>query len=178
MSTITDPAPNPGPDLGPNPGPDLGPNPAPDPRPDPEARQHGYYYDEMSVGMTATHEKTISDHDVRQFAELTGDTNPLHLDDAFAATTVLRGRAAHGMLTAALISTVLGTRLPGPGCIFLTQSMEFLAPVRIGDTVVARVTVTEMLDRIRKVTMVTECRVRDRPVLSGNVVVTVPAKPI
>ena len=142
----------------------------------PSAGEHGYYYDEISLGMTATYEKTISDEDVRLFAELTGDTNPVHLDDAFASTTVLRGRAAHGMLTAALISTVLGTQLPGPGCIFLTQSMEFLAPVRIGDTVIARVTVTEMLPRIRKVTMETECRVGERQVLHGNVVVTVPRR--
>ena len=134
-----------------------------------------YRFDELSVGMSESYSKTISADDVQLFADLTGDLNPVHLDDAFAATTALRRRVAHGMLTAALISTVLGTKLPGPGCIYLEQQLSFKAPVRIGDTVTARVTVAALNAENRRVTVDTTCTVRDRVVLDGTAVVTVPA---
>src|SRR3546814_8475946 len=102
---------------------------------------HGYYREDLSVGMSASFEKTVTEADIVTFADLSGDTNPVHMDEAFAAATPFKGRIAHGMLGASLISTVFGTRLPGPGCIYMSQDLRFKAPVRIGGTVAARVTV-------------------------------------
>ena len=98
---------------------------------------HGYYFEDLAVGMEASYAKKITNEDVLAFADLSGDTNPVHLNDAFAAGTIFKKRIAHGFLTGALFSTVLGTKLPGPGCIYLSQSLKFRAPVYIGDEVVA-----------------------------------------
>ena len=97
----------------------------------------GYFFEDLAVGMEASYAKTITNDDVLAFAELSGDKNPVHLDDAYAAGTMFKQRIAHGFLTASLFSTVLGTKLPGPGCIYLSQSLKFRAPVMIGDEVVA-----------------------------------------
>ena len=94
---------------------------------------HGYYFEDLAVGMEASYAKKITNEDVLAFADLSGDTNPVHLNDAFAAGTIFKKRIAHGFLTGALFSTVLGTKLPGPGCIYLSQSLKFRAPVHIGD---------------------------------------------
>src|SRR3546814_10430641 len=94
--------------------------------------------------MTAVFAKTVTDADITMFAGISGDTNPVHLDQSFAEKTMFAGRIAHGMLSASFISTVFGTRLPGPGCIYLRQDLRFQAPVKIGDTVEARVTVKEI----------------------------------
>ncbi len=102
----------------------------------------GKYADEIETGMSAVYSKTVTETDIVLFAGLSGDTNPVHLDEDFAKPTLFKGRIAHGMLTAGFISAVLGTKLPGPGCIYLSQSLKFKAPVRIGDTVVARCTAT------------------------------------
>jgi 3-hydroxybutyryl-CoA dehydratase len=99
---------------------------------------HGYFLDDLEVGMSATYSKTITDADITIFAGVSGDTNPVHLDDGFAAQTLFGERIAHGMLSASFISTVFGTRLPGPGCIYLSQNLRFRAPVKVGDTVEAR----------------------------------------
>ena len=96
---------------------------------------NGYYIEELEEGMTAAFGKTITDADILMFAGVSGDTNPVHLNEEFAQGTSFAGRIAHGMLTASLISTVLGTKLPGPGCIYLSLSLMFLAPVRDGETV-------------------------------------------
>ena len=101
----------------------------------------GYYIEDLTEGMTAVFGKTITDADILMFAGVSGDTNPVHLNEEFALGTAFHGRIAHGMLTASLISTVLGTKLPGPGCIYLSQNLKFLAPVRAGDTVRAEVTI-------------------------------------
>ena len=93
----------------------------------------GKYLDEISDGMTAVFSKTVTEADIVLFAGITGDTNPVHLDEEFAKPTMFKGRIAHGMLTASFISTVLGTKLPGPGCIYISQNLKFRAPVRIGD---------------------------------------------
>src|SRR3546814_7329516 len=93
----------------------------------------GYYIDELSVGMTAVHTKTLTETDIVLFAGISGDSNPLHLNQEYASETMFEGRIAHGMLTASFISTVLGTKLPGPGCIYLKQDLRFLAPVRAND---------------------------------------------
>ena len=96
---------------------------------------HGYYFEDLSVGMSASYAKTITETDIVLFAGISGDVNPVHLNQEFASDTMFEGRIAHGMLTASFISTFLGTKLPGPGCIYLRQDLRFLAPVRPGDTV-------------------------------------------
>lgn len=138
---------------------------------------NGYYIEDLETGMSAAFGKTITDADVLMFAGLSGDTNPVHLNEEFAAGTPFGGRIAHGMLTASLISTVLGTKLPGPGCIYVSQSMRFLAPVRCGDTVRAEATV-KAVDRERKrVTFETLCKVNGKVVLEGEAVLMVPRRP-
>ncbi len=109
----------------------------------------GYYIEDLTEGMTAVFGKTITDADILMFAGVSGDTNPVHLNEEFALGTAFHGRIAHGMLTASLISTVLGTKLPGPGCIYLSQNLKFLAPVRAGDTVRAEVTIRS-IDREKR----------------------------
>jgi 3-hydroxybutyryl-CoA dehydratase len=120
----------------------------------------------------------VGDADIMAFAELSGDFNPVHVDEEFAKTTMFKGRIAHGMLSAAYISTALGTRLPGPGCVYVSQSLKFKAPVRIGDTVVARVEVTGTLPEKRFVTLKTSCSVEGKVVLDGEATLMVPAKPL
>jgi 3-hydroxybutyryl-CoA dehydratase len=101
------------------------------------------FFEDLSVGMAETLEKTVSSSDVVGFAQLTGDRNPIHLSEHFAARTSFGKRIAHGLYTASLISAVLGTRLPGPGAIYISQTLNFRAPVKIGDTVVVTVTVQD-----------------------------------
>jgi 3-hydroxybutyryl-CoA dehydratase len=130
---------------------------------------------ELQVGDTASFSKTITETDVVLFAGLTGDLNPVHVDAEYARTTRFGQRVAHGMLTAGLISTVLGTRLPGPGTIYLSQTVRFTAPVYIGDTVTATVTVTHVRREKGIVTLETVCRnQRGEEVLTGEAVVMVP----
>ena len=100
--------------------------------------QHGYFLEDLTVGMKAVYGKTVTDADIVLFSGVSGDTNPLHLDHEFASRTMFGGPIVHGMLTASLISTVVGTRLPGPGCIYLSQNLRFRAPVRVGDTVLVQ----------------------------------------
>jgi 3-hydroxybutyryl-CoA dehydratase len=137
---------------------------------------HGLYIEDMTVGMSAVYARAVSDADIVLFAGISGDVNPVHLNHEFAANTIFEGRIAHGMLTAAFISTVLGTRLPGPGCIYISQSLKFKAPVRAGDTVTARVTVTEVNAAKRRVTLATVCIVDDAVVLEGEAHVMVPSR--
>lgn len=130
--------------------------------------QHGYYLEDLSVGMTSSFEKTITAKDIDIFAVITGDTNPVHLDEEYAATTPFKVRIAHGMMSAGLISTVLGTQLPGPGCIYLDQQIKFRAPVFIEDTVVATVTIEDINQRRGRVTLKTQCFVNDKLVADGT----------
>jgi len=130
--------------------------------------RHGYYLEDLSVGMSETMAKTISAEDIVGFADITGDTNPVHLCQDFAAGTMFKERIAHGMLSASFISTVLGTKLPGPGCIYLGQSLKFRAPVRAGDTVVARVEVVSIDERRGRVVLATRCMVKDKVVIDGE----------
>ena len=113
--------------------------------------------DQIQVGARASLTRTISDEDIRAFARISGDTNPAHLDDAFAATTRFGRRVAHGFLVASLISAVLGTQLPGPGAIYLDQRLRFLKPVFPGDTITARVEVTDYRPEKSVVTLNTGC---------------------
>ena len=130
--------------------------------------KHGLYLDDLEVGMTAVYAKTVTEADIVMFAGISGDTNPVHLDALFADQTPFKGRIAHGMLSASFISTVLGTRLPGPGCIYLNQSLKFRAPVKAGDTVTARVTVKDIDLETRRITVDTVCTVGDTVVIDGE----------
>jgi 3-hydroxybutyryl-CoA dehydratase len=144
---------------------------------DQRTMEHGFYIDDLQPGMSAVFGKTITDADILLFAGVSGDTNPVHLNEEFACGTPFKGRIAHGMLTASLLSTALGTKLPGPGCVYLSQTMKFLAPVRAGDTVRAIVTVTHVEPEKKRVTLQTVCRVGDKDVLVGEAVLMVPRRP-
>lgn len=132
-------------------------------------------YDELKPGMRDSLLRTVMASAVTQFAEVSGDDNPIHLSDDYAANTRFGQRIAHGMFTASLISAVIGTRLPGPGAVYLSQTLRFLAPVRIGDVVVATVQVAEMVEKGRRVRLDCQCLVDGKPVLEGEACVTVPA---
>src|SRR5690348_1482396 len=135
----------------------------------------GYALEDLSVGMTAASSHTVSAADIDRFAEVTGDHNPVHLDEKYASTTRFKGRIAHGMLTASFISATL-TKLPGPGTIYLSQNLSFRAPVHIGDTVEARVTVTDIIRDKARVVLKTVCRVGETVVIDGDALVMVPAR--
>ncbi len=138
----------------------------------------GYYLEDLREGMSAVYTKTVTDADLEQFAEISGDFNPVHMDPEYAKTTMFKGRIAHGMLSASFISTVLGTKLPGPGAIYISQNLRFKAPVRPGDTVTAEVTVKSVdLDRSR-VSVDTVCTVNGKPVIEGDAVMMVPKRPV
>ena len=139
--------------------------------------RQGVYIDDMSVGDAATFAKTVTEADILMFAAVSGDTNPVHIDQDFAAATPFKSRIAHGMLSASFISAVLGVRLPGPGTIYLSQSMRFRAPVRVGDTVVVTATIKALdLDK-RRVTLETVCKVGDTVVIDGEAVVMADRRP-
>jgi len=129
----------------------------------------------IKIGDSASITKTFSDEDVRSFAEISGDKNPVHLDDEFAAQTQFKKRLVHGMLTAGLISAVLGTELPGPGSIYISQSINFRAQVFIGDTITATVTVTKLREGKPIATLETVCKNQDDVVvLKGEAVLLAP----
>lgn len=136
----------------------------------------GLYFEDLSVGQSASFGKTITEADILLFAAVSGDTNPVHINAEFAAGTMFRERIAHGMLSAGLISTVLGTRLPGPGTIYLSQTLKFRAPVRIGDTVTATATVASLDAAKKRATLTTICTVNGKPVLEGEALVLVPSR--
>jgi 3-hydroxybutyryl-CoA dehydratase len=133
------------------------------------------FIEDIEIGMTRGLRKRITDHDIALFAEVSTDRNPVHLDDDYAQDTIFEGRIAHGMLTAALISAVIGEQLPGHGAVYLGQSLRFMAPVRPGDVVEATVTVTGIEHARRRVTLETLCRVGDTVVLKGEALVLAPS---
>ena len=138
--------------------------------------QNGYDIEDISVGMSAGVSKTITEADILLFSAVSTDTNAVHLDEEFGKTTMFGGRIAHGMLSAGFISTVLGTKLPGPGAIYLAQTLKFKAPVKIGDTVVTRCTIKELVPEKRKVKFDTICTVRGKTVVEGEADIMVPAR--
>ena len=138
---------------------------------------HGYFFEDLALGMEASHRKTITASDIETFADLSGDNNPVHLSEAFAAETIFKERIAHGILTASLLSTVLGTKLPGPGCIYVSQSLNFHAPVRIGDVVVASARIQDLLQDRRRAIFACQCEVDGTTVLDGEAVMMVPRRP-
>jgi 3-hydroxybutyryl-CoA dehydratase len=132
-----------------------------------------YHLEDLSVGQSAEAVHVVTDADIRAFAEVTGDRNPVHLDEAYAETTRFRGRIAHGILTAGYISALIGADLPGAGSIYVSQSLSFKRPVRIGDEVTTRVTVEAIDPAKAMVTLATACTVRGKTVLDGQAVVLV-----
>jgi 3-hydroxybutyryl-CoA dehydratase len=136
----------------------------------------GFYFEELAVGMTASFGKTITEADIVLFAAVTGDTNPMHLNAEYAKTTIFGERIAHGMLAAGLITKVMGTQLPGPGTIYMSQTLKFRAPVRIGQTVTATVEVTALHPDKHRATLRTVCTVGGEPVLEGEAYVSVPTR--
>jgi 3-hydroxybutyryl-CoA dehydratase len=136
----------------------------------------GYCIEDLTVGLEASYGKTVTDADIVLFAGVSGDTNPVHIDQSFAEKTPFKSRIAHGMLSAGFISTVLGTKLPGPGAIYMSQTLKFKAPVRIGDTVTATCTVTEIIPDKRRAVLSTICRVGDTVVIEGEAMVMVPSR--
>ena len=132
--------------------------------------------EELSVGQSAERVFAITDEAVRAFAAVSGDINPVHLDEAYAARTVFRGRVAHGLLLGGHISAVLGNQLPGPGSIYLSQSLHFDAPVRIGDEVLVRVEVSSIDHTSRHAFLTTTCTVGEKRVARGEAVVIPPRR--
>lgn len=137
----------------------------------------GFYFDDLTVGQTAEMSRVVGAADIEAFAEVSGDNNPVHLDEAYAKTTTFGERIAHGMLSAAYISALLGMKLPGPGVIYLSQSLRFRRPVKIGDLVVARVTVTALNAARAHVTLETTCEVSGKTVVDGEALVIAPRRP-
>ncbi len=136
----------------------------------------GLFLEDLTVGQSAELVRTVGEADIEAFAAVTGDNNPVHLDAAFAATTSFGERIAHGMLSAGYISAVIGTQLPGPGAIYLSQALRFKRPVKIGDAVTARATITEIDQAKARVTLATVCLVGGKPVLDGEALIMVPRK--
>ncbi|SLN20527.1 (R)-specific enoyl-CoA hydratase [Aquimixticola soesokkakensis] len=132
--------------------------------------------EDIEIGMTRFLRKTVTDRDIALFAEVSTDHNPVHLDDDYARDTIFGGRIAHGMLTAGLISAVIGEQLPGHGTVYLGQNLKFLAPVRPGDVVLAQVTVTDILHAKRRVSLECRCSVGDTTVLKGEALVLAPSR--
>lgn len=143
----------------------------------PETGRPGFTLDDLAVGMTATYQHTVTAADVQKFADISGDHNPVHLDEDFARKTRFNGRIVHGMLSASFISTVLASRLPGPGTIYLKQNLSFRAPVRIGDTVEAQVTVMDIIRDKGRILLKTVCRVGETVVIDGDALVALPREP-
>lgn len=132
--------------------------------------------EDLEIGMIRSLRKVVTDEDIELFAQVSTDHNPVHLDDAYAQDTIFEGRIAHGMLTAGLISAVIGEQLPGHGTVYLGQSLKFLAPVRPGDEVLAEVEVTDIDHAKRRVALDTRCLVNGTKVLMGEAKVLAPSR--
>jgi 3-hydroxybutyryl-CoA dehydratase len=136
----------------------------------------GYFLEDLTLGLSAERSHVVTEADIVAFAEVSGDFNPVHMDEAFAATTPFGGRIAHGMLSAAYISALIAGELPGAGTIYMSQSLRFRRPVRIGDEVVTRIEVVAIDAEKARVTLATVCSVGDKPVLEGEALVMAPRR--
>ena len=137
----------------------------------------GFFFEDLALGQSASFAKTITEADILLFSAVSGDTNPVHINAEAAAASMFKERIAHGMLSASLISTVLGTRLPGPGTIYLGQNLKFKAPVRIGETVTATATITALDPVKKRATLSTICTVAGKTVIDGEATVMVSSRP-
>ena len=134
----------------------------------------GYNFEELEIGMSDVYSRTITDTDLRNFSGVSGDTNPMHLNEEYAKTTAFKGCIVHGLLTASLLSTVIGTKLPGPGWIYVSQTLSFKAPVHVGETVYAKATIIELIEEKKRARISTQCFVKGVLVLDGEAVVQLP----
>jgi len=138
-------------------------------------KMKGRTIDTIKVGDAAEFTKTVTETDVYLYAGITGDLNPAHINETYAAGTFFKGRIVHGILTAGFISAILGMQLPGPGTIYMSQSLKFLAPVRMGDTITARVEVVEVITEKNRLRLQTTCRNQEGTVvLDGEALVSPP----
>ena len=135
------------------------------------------YFEDLSIGQEASLSNTVTAGVIAAFADVSGDRNPVHVDADYAATTMFKERIAHGMLSAAYISAVFGMQLPGPGAIYVSQTLNFKAPVKIGDAVVTTVKVAELLPEKKRAKFECVCAVNGKPVLVGEAVLMVPSRP-
>jgi 3-hydroxybutyryl-CoA dehydratase len=135
------------------------------------------FFEDLAVGQSAEMSQTVTEAVIQAFADVSTDDNPVHLDEAYAATTQFGGRIAHGMLSGAYISAVLGSRFPGPGTIYLSQQLRFRRPVRLGDEVLTRVTVVGLEDKRGQAAFATVCEVGGKTVVEGEATVMVPRRP-
>ena len=140
------------------------------------AHAEGYKYEDLKIGMSAENVHTITENDIDLFAQVSGDRNPLHMDEEFASKTMFGKRIAHGALSASFISGILGNDLPGPGSVFIGLSMRFRRPVFIGDEVTARAEVAEKLDKGNRVTLKVSCLVDGKRCIAGEAQVVVPSR--
>lgn len=136
-----------------------------------------YFIEDLQIGMRAERIRRVSEADILAFAEVSGDRNPVHIDEAYAAKTIFKTRIAHGMLSAGLISAVLGMDLPGPGAIYVSQTLNFKGPVKIGDEVATHVELVELMAGKRRAAFDCRCLVAGKPVVEGTAVLMVPSRP-
>ncbi len=136
----------------------------------------GYFFEDLFLGQTASFSRTVTETDLVLFAGVSGDFNPIHVNQKYAETTMFKGRIAHGMISGAFISSVLGMKLPGPGCVYVSQLLKFKAPVRINDTVTARVEVTSLVPEKKFAVFKTVCTVEGKVVVDGEATLMVPSK--
>lgn len=132
--------------------------------------------DEIQVGMTASSSHVITDHDIVSFAEISGDKNPVHLDEEFAVTTRFKKRIAHGLMSSSYFSALFGTQLPGRGCVYVSQNLNFKRPVYIGDEVIAMIEVIDVNIDSRRVHFNTCCKVKNKTVIDGTAEIYIPPK--
>lgn len=137
-----------------------------------------YYFEDLAVGMDASISKTVTEDAIQLFASVSGDINPIHLDEVYAEKTRFKRRIAHGILGASYISAVFGTKFPGPGCIYVSQTLNFKAPVFIGDELCASVRITELIAEKNRALFATTCSVGEKVVLEGQAVIYVPSRPV
>ena len=137
---------------------------------------HGFFIEDLEVGQKAILKKKITEDDIYQFSKITGDNNPVHVDEDFAKQTIFKKRIAHGFLSASLISTVIATKLPGPGSIYINQSLKFLAPVYIDEEISVNVVVLEINMEKKRVKLLTECFKSEKKILTGEAEILVNSK--
>ncbi len=136
----------------------------------------GHYFEDLSLGMEASLAHTVRGEDLQAFARITGDANPIHLDEAFAAATPFKRRIAHGMLSASYISAVFGTKLPGPGAVYISQTLNFKAPVHIDDEVISTVRITDLIEPRRRAIFSCASTVRGKIIAEGEAVIMIPSR--
>ena len=135
-----------------------------------------YYIEDLQPGMSESYSRTVTEEDIQKFGEVSGDFNPVHFDESYAKKTIFRGRIAHGLLTAGYISTVLGTKLPGAGAIFMAASIRFTGPVRIGDEVTAVCTVRDVIPEKKRIICDCVCKVGENSVIEAEATLLVPSR--